>query len=157
MKSSGKIETFDAVLREQYKYEFLIGKFLWILLMGISVLMMLIPYEANWKESLVHVTFFPAELGVFMYLRPYMIVQDKGKQVSIYQNLKWTPVSRKEIRLSRVKYLSEFCFKFFVASMLLQQMTSFVGRSFGIGSLLYPIVFWLLIWLIGIGYIYSLK
>ena len=152
-----KIDAFDVALRAQYKYDFMIGKFLWILLMGICMLMMLIPFEANWEESLVLVTLLPAELGVFLYLRSYLIVTDGGKQVSIYQKLKWVPVSRKEIRFSRVKYLNAFCLKFFVASMLMQQLTSFVGGSFGIASLLYPIIFWLLIWLIGIGYIYSLK
>lgn len=158
MKNGGKkIEAFDTALREQYKYEFLISKFLWILLMGIGMLMLLIPFKAIWEESILYIVFLLVEMGTFWYIRSYLIVTDGGKQVSIYQKLKWTPVSRKEIRLSRVKYLSTFCLKFFVASMLMQQMTSFVGGSFGIGSLLYPIIFWLLIWLIGIGYIYSLK
>lgn len=152
-----RIEAFDAELREQYKYEFLMSKVLWIILVGLGTFFMLIPVREIWEESLLFIGVMLPMAGTSFYLRPYMMIAESGKQVSIYQKLKWSPISKQEIRKARMKYMSEFCLKVLVVAMILQQISSALSGTFGIASLLYPIIVWGLIWLSQVIYIYSLK
>ena len=152
-----KIETFDAELKEQYKYEFLISKVLWIILVGLGTFLMLIPVQAIWEESLLFIGVMLPMAGTSFWLRPYMVIPENGKIVSVFQKLQWSPISKKEIRQARIKYVSEFCLKVLVAAMLLQQIGSALSGMFGIASLLFPIIVWGLIWLTQVIYIYSLK
>lgn len=152
-----RIEAFDAELREQYKYEFLLSKMLWIILVGLGTFFMLIPVNAMWEESLLYIGVVLPMAGTSFYLRPYMEIAEGGKQVSIYQKLKWSPISKTEIRKARIKYASNFCLRFFLVAMFLQQISAALSGTFGIASLLYPVIVWGLIWLTQMIYIYSLK
>lgn len=152
-----KIETFDAELREQYKYEFLMSKVLWFILGGIGTFFMLIPVQEIWEDSLLLIGFVLPMAGTSFWLRPYMVIAEKGKIVSVFQKLKWSPISKKEICMARIKYISEFCLKGLVAALILQQIGSALSGTFGIVSLLYPVIVWALIWLSQVIYVYSLK
>jgi len=152
-----KIEKFDAELREQYKYEFLMSKVLWFILGGIGTFFMLIPVQAIWEESLLLIGVVLPMAGTSFWFRPYMMITEKGKIVSVFQKLKWSPISKKEICMARIKYVSEFCLKVLVIAMLFQQIGSALSGTFGIASLLYPVIVWGLIWLSQMIYIYSLK
>ncbi len=152
-----KIEAFDAELKEQYKYEFLMSKVLWIILVGLGTFFMLIPVQAIWEESLFLIGVMLPMAGTSFWLRPYMVITEKGKIISVFQKLKWTPISKKEIRVARIKYVSEFCLKVLVVAMILQQISAALSGTFGIVSLLYPIIVWGLIWLTQVIYIYGLK
>ncbi|MBQ9136739.1 MAG: hypothetical protein IJX66_11690 [Lachnospiraceae bacterium] len=152
-----KIETFDAELREQYKYEFLMSKVLWFILGGMGTFFMLIPVQAIWEENLLLIGVVLPMAGTSFWFRPYMMITEKGKIVSVFQKLKWSPISKKEICMARIKYVSEFCLKVLVIAMLFQQIGSALSGTFGIASLLYPVIVWGLIWLSQVIYIYSLK
>lgn len=143
-----KIRAFDEELTKIYDYENMMTMLMSVMFIFFTGICMLFPAEAMGKEFKIvaFMAFGMGNMSVFQHLYPYMVV---GKK-SIYERLKWMPVSRREIREVRMGYLNQYCFKIFVIGFSLQQVAALLHRSFGVKSLLYPIVIYLLVWLGGV-------
>lgn len=159
MKRNGvgtdQVRAFDKVLKEQYSYEFVISKFVWIMLMALGMLFMLFP--AQDIAEMNNVPLMLLGMGIMMYLRPYMMVAEGKQMVSIYRKLKCAPVARKEIQAVRCSYLNSFCLKFFLAGFAAQQAAALISGCWGILNLIYPVGLWFLLWLAGVGFIYGIR
>lgn len=147
------VKRFDEELRKQYSYEFMIGKFVWILLLSLGLFAILIPLEEGFT-LLSNASSMLLGLSMFFYIKPYMMVTEEGKQISIYKKLKWMPVSKKDIAAVRREYLNRFCLKVGIASACLQITGAFLNHSLDVNSFLFPVFVNLCIWLFGLWMIY---
>ena len=80
--------------------------------------------------------------GAVYYINPYIYYQNEGKRESIYEVIKFLPVSRRELRIFRLKKVVLFCLKLFpifLGGQIISALVCF--RSIGWENLLYPFVF----------------
>lgn len=141
-----KIKAFDEEIAKMYDYEGMMSKILYVMFAFFASVCMIFPFGGAKEDRIMAwMAFCLANMSVFQYLQPFMVV---GK-TSIYEKLKWLPVSKKEIREVRMGYLNKYCLKLFVIGVGLQQAASLLNHSFGLKSLLYPMILYLLVWLGG--------
>ncbi len=119
----------------------------WILtglMVGISGIFIMIPYQevaADIKEMCGFIFTFIA-FGVISYLQPYIRFNEGGKMISIYQKLKYIPVSKREIRLYCLQKLLIFCIRMFLVLFVLQIFFAIVFfKEIVWGNIWYPVVF----------------
>lgn len=103
-----------------------------------------VPYpELNWKEDdifYVYEMLFLA-LGISCYMNPYTRIGDFQNKEKIYDLLRYTPITRKELRKSRLKIMLRFVFWLTLVFMGIQiLMTVFIERRIGVETFLYPII-----------------
>lgn len=111
------------------------------LLKGIYIVVigcvMMIPYE---KE--ICLAILPLNgLAVWIYMLQKVFVSEDGKNYSIYEKLKYVPVSPTEIRHVRIGYLINFLKKPFVVSVIAQLLGAWLcNHEIGITNIVYPLL-----------------
>ena len=100
-------------------------------------IMMAIPYEKEW--SLIISFLGLNSMAVWTYMMQKMFVTENRKSYSIYEKLKYAPVSGKEIRRVRVEYLVNFLKTPFVVAILAQLLGAWLlNHEIGIANVVYP-------------------
>ena len=148
----GRVRAFDGQLRQLYYDQFVACKLLVVLLGGCAAMLMFIPIPLD-VSDLEYVHFIPAMLygmAVLCYLWPYMVINEKGKSVSIYQTLRYMPVSKSQIRNVRLEYLAKFCIPMTVFNIVAAQLGAALSHEWWIGQILYPLAISAFVWISGI-------
>lgn len=115
--------------------EFILGIFLWI------------PYQTLQSDfhEIWHILLLISICGAFTYLLPYIQFMENKHTVSIYEKLKYLPVSLKELRLFRLRKLTLFCLKAFGIFLTGQILFSLVFyHEIVWGNIWYPTLFGLI-------------
>ena len=103
---------------------------------------MMVPYQ----EALLDKAYFTLPLafgmlGTMLYLRPYCVVTEDGKQQRISEKLKYLPINRKELRRILVKRLFFFVLKIFPVLAAVQLLFAwFAFHSLCIGNFLHILI-----------------
>lgn len=102
-------------------------------------IMMAIPYEKEWSMI---VSFLGINsMAVWIYMLQKMFVTENRKNCSIYEKLKYAPVSKREIRWVRIEYLIKFLKMPFIAAMIVQLTVAWlVNHQIGIANVVYPLL-----------------
>ncbi|MFA9375784.1 MAG: hypothetical protein ACERKZ_03410 [Lachnotalea sp.] len=79
-----------------------------------------------------------------------MKIKENGKQITIYEKLKWVPVSKTDIFKVRLKYLIKYCIKIEIIIMILQQIGACIYKYWDITNVLYPLIIIILLVFLGI-------
>lgn len=102
-------------------------------------ILMAIPYEKEW--GLIMSFFGLNSMAVWTYMMQKMFVTENKKSCSIYEKLKYAPVSKKEIRWVRIEYLIKFLKIPFVVAMLAQLLGAWlINHEIGIANVVYPLL-----------------
>ena len=106
----------------------------------ILAMIMLFPYDSGNKGVALSFLGFGI-LPVSLALGPKVNVTENGKQKSIYQKLKYLPISKKEIRRVRMEYVVKFLRIPLMVALAAQLIGAwaFNGRI-GIENIIYPLV-----------------
>lgn len=147
-----KVKALDQELQRIYKDEMWGSQFVSILLIAIIMILMICPFEEAAPGVLIPQLGISC-MSVYYYLRPYMVVEG----VSVFQKLKWMPVTRKEICAVRMEYLNRRCRILFIIGMLLHQIGALGFHTFGWKSIVEVMAFYFVIWLFGVCQIYLAK
>ena len=101
---------------------------------------MAFPYQSVKDSEILLVQCF-AYMGYFMYITPYLHFTEKGKVTKLKEKLKYLPVSRKQLRLYRLRRLWVFSLKLFAVYFLLQLFFTLVTyHELTLGNFLYPLL-----------------
>ncbi len=123
MKRDKKIEQFYKNLKEYcsntYIYLLMTGIFEFIYMVG-----MVIPYKEMFSLDLIGVFFLVGIAAVALYMTPYRHYSVDGRQYSIDEKLKYLPVSLKQLKKERTKYLLSFVIKTGIVIFILQCLFS---------------------------------
>lgn len=155
-----KIKKFDEQMTRDDEYKFMMGKVMTGVLAVMAVLFNLFPYKGFGDtdlELIMFVMFILENTAVYSYIRPYISINEKNKMISIYEKLKWMPVSKREIQAVRMEYLNELCIKIGIANIILHQAGGLIGGNWGLHNIVFPVVFSIVIWLTGVLYVYAVK
>ncbi len=87
-------------------------------------------------------------MGISLYLQTYTIVIENKKNISIYEKLKFMPVSQIDIFKVRLGYLGKECVRFFVVALLIQIIGAALAKQIDIRNLLYPLFVMLSVFLL---------
>ena len=150
-----KVKKFDTELRKQYSYQFLMSKVVYGIFFVVGSIMMCIPFTDSKEMELLIIPVMLFSWGVILYLSPYMIIHENGISCSVYEKLKWMPILKKEIRRIRIGYLNQICIKIGILSFLLQQIGALLEKNWKFSNLFYPVGTILVVWLLGVCYIYT--
>lgn len=142
------VKTFDREWKKHNSWNFLMYRVCCILFSGLGASLMFIPVEKNDLYPFVW-SLILLSWGLHFHLMPYLRYTEEGREVSIYEKLKWMPVSRKDIYKVRREYLAKYCLKAGAAVLILQQIGAGLSKSFGIFNLLAPTALAVLLFLIG--------
>lgn len=113
-----------------------------------GIALMIIPVEKSDPYSFVW-SFVLMSWAMHFHINPYLRFTEEGREVKIYEKLKWMPVSRKDIFKVRREYLVKFCLKAGIAALVLQQIGAGLQKSFGISNILAPTALAVLLFLLG--------
>lgn len=150
-----KVRVFDLEMQEIYRKEFMDSEMVSIMFAVFGELVALIPFYGTEDHSGIPCLSVVLLLSysVIFYLRPYLVVEGE----SIYQKLKFMPVTKQEIRATRIQLLNHRCKILFVIGLVLHQILPLCNGTFGIRSVLEIIIVYLAVWLAGIMQIYFTK
>lgn len=110
----------------------------WIYIVFVGILMA-IPYEAEW--SLILSFFSLNSMAVWIYMLQKIKVTEDGKMHSIYEKLKYLPVSKKEIQWVRIEYLIEFLKIPLIVAVVAQLAGAWLSNhAIGVANVLYPLL-----------------
>lgn len=153
-----KVKEFDQGLKSINPNAYVMAKFVAYLMCGLGVMLFLVPvgktyYDGDFWWVIFHAGFL-CSIGQRCYLMNYQRVQEGRQQVSIYIKLRYMPVTKAQIRKVRYGYLNRFCCKLGIVAFVLQETVSLVNHSFGLLSVLVVLVWIVLMWAIGLIFIY---
>lgn len=101
---------------------------------------MAFPYQ-DIKDSEILLMQFFAYMGYFMYITPYLQFTEKGRVLKLKEKLKYLPISRKQLRLYRLRKLIIFSIKLLAVYLLLQLFfTLVIYHELTLGNFLYPLL-----------------
>ncbi|MCM1256860.1 MAG: hypothetical protein NC307_03305 [Roseburia sp.] len=143
------VKAFDREWKKQNSWDFLMSRVCKILFSLCGAGLMFIPVEKNDWHSFVW-SLILLVWAMHFQIRPYMRYTEEGSEVSIYEKLKWMPVSRKDIFKVRREYLAKFCLKVGAVTLALQQIGACLSHSWEIFNLLAPVALAILLFLLGI-------
>lgn len=105
-------------------------------------IIMCIPYqEILVNKGLFMMVVFFGMIGVLYYNFPYRMYWEERKQVSVYEILRFLPVSKQQIRLFRLKKIALFCFRAFLVMFVGQLFFAFIAfHEICWGNIWYPVV-----------------
>lgn len=142
------VKAFDREWKRHNSWDFLMSRVCCILFSVFGSGIMLIPIEKDERYPFVW-SLFLLLWAVYLHIRPYLRYIEDGIEVSIYEKLKWMPISRTDILKVRREYLAKYCLKVGAAILILQQIGAVLFKSWGILNLLAPIALTVLIFLVG--------
>lgn len=154
MKEIERVRQFDQEWQKLHDYEWVISKFIMAILLFCSTPLYVIPFQEG--EVLVINVLLLQGIAVWIYMRPYLVVKEERNQYSITSVLAFCPIDSYLIRKVRVGYLRRFCGILSIVNILLQQLGAWLGKTWGIENLLYPILGSALVYACGYLYIWSL-
>lgn len=143
------VKAFDREWKKNNSWAFLMNRMCCILFSVCGAGLMFIPVEKNDLDSLVW-SLILMSWAVHFHITPYLKYAEEGREVSIYEKLKWMPVSRKDIFKVRREYLGKFCLRVGIAALILQQIGAALSKSWGLFNLLAPAALAVLLFLVGI-------
>lgn len=143
-----RVKAFDREWKKHNSWNFLMRRVCCILFSVLGTGIMLIPVEKNdWDASMYSLILLT--WAVHFHIIPYMKCTEEGKEVGVYEKLKWMPVLKKEFLAVRREYLANFCLKAGAAVLILQQIGACLERNWGILNLLVPIAQTVWLFLLG--------
>lgn len=149
-----RVKKFDEEIRKMYENEFLNAEILGIFFAIFGNILIIIPLEYNDENGIVFLcTIMLLCYSIIYYMRPYLVVEEN----TIYEKLKWMPITRKEIQTTRMIYLNRRCTILFLIGMVLHQIVPLCSGTFGIRSIMEVVVVYLGVWVSGVLEIYLVK
>jgi len=150
-----QVKTFDMQLKKVDYDKFVMSKLLYLLMSGCAALLMIIPIEKTDDMDVVHIVpLLLYGMAAYYYLMPYMVITEKGRMYTIYEKLRYVPVSKKEIRTVRMGYLRKFCIVVCVINLIAGQLGMLTVEGWRISSVIYPALVAILVWLMGLSFVY---
>ena len=146
-----QVKSFDRQLKQMYNDMFIVFKFLYILMSGIGAILMIIPIE---KAGDCIFSLFLYSMAVYFYLLPYMLITENGQRYTIYEKLRYMPVSEKEIRAVRRGYLRQYGIPMTVINFIAGQLGMLTVEGWKMTSVTAPALTSVLMWLMGLDFIY---
>lgn len=142
------VKAFDREWKRHNSWSFLMNRTCNILFFVLGAGLMLIPVERNDLDCFVW-AFILLSWAMHFHITPYLRYTEEGREVNIYEKLKWMPVSKKNIFKVRREYLGSFCLRAGIAALILQQIGAALSKSWGIFNLLAPVALAVLLFLMG--------
>ena len=106
----------------------------------IHAIFMMIPYQSM-KDFDNSISFIFIIMGYMWYLYPYIQFTEKNKAHSIYQKIKYMPISITQLRIFRLKKLFVFCLRLLAVFMIGQLFFSFVTyHEITFANICYPLI-----------------
>ncbi|MFA9464495.1 MAG: hypothetical protein ACERKN_09420 [Velocimicrobium sp.] len=141
MKQENKIIEFDQNLAKLEDYTILMGKMVRYIFEALLFVSFAIPFHA--MEGLYDSFFcFIATIlmgATYFYMRSYLQISENGSICSLYQKLKFFPVSAKAVWEIRCQYVLRYARKMEVCFLVIQvAITLISGEKMGIWSFFYP-------------------
>lgn len=143
------VKAFDREWKKHNSWKFLMYRVCCILFSVFGAGIMLVPVERD-DWSMAVWSFILLIWAVHFHIAPYLKVMEEGKEVNIYEKLKWMPVSKREVFAVRREYLAVFCLKAGAVMVVLQQIGACLSHNWGILNLLFPITETFFLFLLGI-------
>lgn len=92
-------------------------------------------------------------IATHFYLCPYIYINEKGKNISIYKKLKYLPLDINDAIKIRFSYLKEYIFKMIIVCILVHNASCMILNSkITAWSILYPMIIVLVFGMLG-GYL----
>lgn len=141
-----KMQQFDKLLQEAKEYSW--QRMTCRVMAGIAMLSGSVAFKQfeDW-EGVIKQAFF-LEIAVWYYMAAYMQVGYEKRKTAVYDLLRFTPISKKEIRKNRSKIMRRFVGKLIFIMFLMQIiMSKIMQTDIGIECILYPatVGLWLMI------------
>ena len=154
-----KIQKFDESYRNVCRDAFLYGKVSASVLCGIGMVFLMVPVEVLKYDPIGMAGFLftgciVSALGIWQYMMAYLVVRQDGKMMPLSEILKYMPVTKAQLRKVRLGYLNRFCLRLGAVTCALQQLTSFLGRSFGWKSVCIAVCQSAAVWLLSLLLVY---
>lgn len=106
----------------------------------IHALFMVVPYQEI-KEWDLNFSYVIIVMGYMWYLTPYINFTENRKKQSIYQLIKFLPISLTQLRIYRTKKLAIFCLRLLAVFMIGQLFFSLVFfHEITLANICYPLV-----------------
>lgn len=148
-----QIKKFDVKLKKLDDYNVLMMNLAKYLFLFFGCVFMVMPAsDKDFGLAFAAPALYFLDMAMIFHLSPYLQIKDKGKQIPIYEKLKWMPVSKKDVIKVRQSYLLQFCIKVGIIIFFGQQLGALLSGCFNLMNICYPIVMWLL--LVGSGSLY---
>ena len=148
-----KVRAFDRLLKQQDYYHFLFGRLFSVFLAGCAVLLTIVNaadgYCGRDWNALRGIWMLLGGVGACVWLGGYMVVADDGDRVSIYDRLRYAPVSNREILAVRCGYLNRFCGYFAAVNVFVSLLTALAKRQWTVRYLLFPLAVGCAAWVVG--------
>lgn len=116
---------------------------MWIaagILIFMHSIFMVIPYQSM-KDFDSNSLYTVCILGYLWYLLPYSQFTEQKKNQSVYEKIKYLPISLKQFRIFRLRKLLRFCLQLLAVFMVGQLFFSFVVyHEITLANIYYPLV-----------------
>ena len=150
-----KVRAFDRELVRQNEYAMMMTRVISYIFGFFGVLFACLAigdFQERWLPFAAVALYMQA---VQWYLRPFMLLQDqKKKNISIYEQLRFTPARRNEIAAVRREYLSDFCLKISLLNLILGQIVGLATHQWSLMTLICPAVINVIVWVSGLLFIH---
>ncbi|MDO5293134.1 MAG: hypothetical protein Q4F05_10325 [bacterium] len=144
-----QVRQFDRTYKQVEDYQFLMCRVVKYIFLPLGVGLMLFPLESDTRIFLLYVVAMQSIARNF-HLKPYMKVTEDGKLVSIYEKLKYLPITNDSIFKVRKVYLTSFCIKLMIANIILQQIGAAIEGKWTVINLIHPLGVSILVYLLGL-------
>lgn len=127
-----KILNFDQEFKQNYRSLFVIGKIGVGCEGGCGLALMMIPMEEiHDVQWVLLIGWMLCAASVSQYMQMLLCVREDNKMVSVSKKLAYMPVTNKQIRKVRIKYLNRYCVRLGAAAIFLQMLASWLNDSLG--------------------------
>jgi hypothetical protein len=138
-----KVKDFDKKRKKYEDYDVVVRRFVVWILEGSMGIMAMIPVQevvGDFRNVWIALAVLSG-VSVSLYLDAYMTVVEKGKQVSVYQKLRYVPVSVWDVFRVRLGYLRGFCEKKLVVYLVGQVAVTLIAlRTISAWNVFYPVL-----------------